>query len=153
KEQLIGGKMAIRKVEVTGPRLRLIREHDGHWNIVGLTGPSTPQSQERLPTVVIQQGIVIIEDRRAAPGTPPLEIRNVGLTIVNDPLPTISFEGAGLCDPAGSVQIRGRISRDNGAMTLNIVAPALTVGPELIERLAGYFPDAAVQMRHLRALA
>src|SRR5262249_5739324 len=72
KEHLLQGPLSLRKVEVVRPRLRAVRGHDGRWNLAGLFGPSDPTRP--LPTVVVRQGTVLVEDRQAAPGTPPLEI-------------------------------------------------------------------------------
>lgn len=149
KEHVLDGQLNLRKVEIRRPRLRLIRERDGHWNVSGLFGPS--KLDQRLPALLIRQGTLTIEDRQAAPGTPPLEINDVCLSAVNDPLPVVTFEGSGVIEPAGRVRISGRAPRGGGPLTLTIDAPGLKVGPELVQRLAGYAPDAAVHLRRFSA--
>src|SRR5262249_53665632 len=117
KEHLLQGPLSLRKVEVVRPRLRAVRGHDGRWNLAGLFGPSDPTRP--LPTVVVRRGTVRVEDRQAAPGTPPLEITDVHLTLLNAPLPTLPFEGGGTCDVAGPVRFKGR-ARRGGALTLTV---------------------------------
>src|SRR4051812_4957373 len=101
KEHLLEGKVGIRKVELDRPRLRVIREHDGRWNLAGLLRP--PPEGERMPTVVIKRGTILLEDRTAPPGTPLLEINDVSLRAINDPLPVVTVEGSGQTDVAGPV--------------------------------------------------
>src|SRR5436309_2387227 len=97
-------------------------------------------------TLVIKQGTLVLEDRQAAPGTPPIEIKNLHLSMVNDPLPVVTFEGSGSCDVAGPVRLRGRWQR-GGTATLTVELPAIDVGPDLVQRLAAYCPDAAIHAR------
>ena len=148
KEHLLQGRLSLRKLEFQRPRLRAVRNHDGHWNLAGLFGPSDPG--QPLPTIVIKQGILVVEDRLAAPGTPPLEIKDVHLTVINDPLPTVTFEGSGSCDVAGTVRVSGW-ARRGGSGELTVKFPSLTVGPDLVQRLAAYAPDAAAEVRSLQA--
>ena len=97
---------------------------------------------------IIKQGTLVLEDRQAAPGTPPIEIKNLHLSMVNDPLPVVTFEGSGSCDVAGPVRLHGRWQR-GGAATLTVELPAIDIGPDLVQRLAGYCPEAAVHARQL----
>ncbi|HKB36830.1 MAG TPA: hypothetical protein VKD72_10265, partial [Gemmataceae bacterium] len=147
KEHLLNGTLSIRKVEIHRPRLRLVRARDGRWNLSGLFKEGG--TREQLPTVVVKQGTLVVEDRLAAAGTPPIEIKNVHLSMVNDPLPVMTFEGSGSCDVAGPVRLSGRWQRDGGAARLTIELPAIDVGPDLVQRLAGYCADAAVHARQL----
>src|SRR6266511_2311498 len=105
KEQLAAGKLAIRKVELYRPRLRVVRGPDGKWNLAGLLAPSDPS--EHVPTVVIHQGTVLLEDRQAAPGVAPVELKDVNLTLMNDRLPLLTFEGSAKSDLAGAVALHG----------------------------------------------
>src|SRR5437588_4073057 len=85
KEHLLQGKLSIRKVELYRLRLRAVRSRDGRWNLAGLLKEGETGAQ--LPTLVVKQGTLVIEDRQAAAGTPPIEIKNLHLSMVNDPLP------------------------------------------------------------------
>src|SRR5262249_55466175 len=61
KEQLLDGKLAVRKVELYRPRLRVVRSPEGTWNLAGILGPIDPN--EHVPTIVIHQGTILLEDR------------------------------------------------------------------------------------------
>src|SRR4051812_8188889 len=80
KEQVLEGTLCLRKVEIRRARMRAVRDHEGRWNLAGLLGPSDPR--RRLPALVVRQATLVVEDRQAAPGTPPLEIRDVCVTLV-----------------------------------------------------------------------
>ena len=138
KEHLLGGKLAIRKLELDRPRLRVLRDGDGHWNLAGILAP--PDLRERIPMLVIKQGTIIIEDRRTQ-GAAPLEIKDVNLKIVNDPDMTVTFEGTGNSEATGPVQWHGSWQRDSGQTTLTCAAPAIPIGPALVQRLAGACPE------------
>ena len=94
KEQLLDGKMVLRKIELERARLRVIHERNGRWNLIGLLSP--PNLKETVPTIIVRQGTILIEDRQAPAGTAPVEIKQVSLQILNDPLPTVTFEGKGV---------------------------------------------------------
>ena len=145
KEQVLEGGLRLRKVEIRRPRMRLVREFDGRWNIGGLFGAA--DLTRRTPSVIIRQGTLIFEDRQAAPGTPPLEITDLSLSLVNDPLPIIHFEGAGIVGGAGPVKLSGQLVRGGGAINLAITAPDLSLGSSLVHRLAGYNAEAAGHLR------
>jgi hypothetical protein len=138
KEQLLGGALVIRKVELHRPRLRLVRNPQGKWNLVGVTtaeGAAGP-----LPTLVVQQGTVILEDQLSGPGCPPVEITDVNLTLVNDTASTLTFEGSGRSDLVGPVQLRGQWRRPEGELRLAIRASRVPVGPALLQRLRALCP-------------
>jgi hypothetical protein len=147
KEHLLGGGFALRKVELIRPHLHLVRERDGRLNLSGLAAPTA--AGERLPMLVVRQGTVVFEDRAASPGVPLAEFKEVNLTVVNDPAPVLTVEGSGRCDVAGAVRFSARIQRGDGATTASVEAPAVAVGPPLVQRLAGPWPELA---RHLLCL-
>ena len=149
KEQLLDGILAVRKVEVFRPRLRIVRERDGTTNLAGLM--SSPESdREPLATLVVQQGTIVVEDR-TVPGTPLLEIKDVNLTAVNDPLPVVSIEGGGQTDVLGPVRIHGSLRRDTGEAKFDLELAALPLGPTLVQRLSSICPDSAAQLRGFHA--
>src|SRR3954449_3911646 len=84
KERVLDGQMLVRKVELTGPQIRIVRERDGKLNVAGILGPI--DLGQPLPALVVRQGTITFEDRAAGAG-PLLAIRNVQLTLLNDPLP------------------------------------------------------------------
>jgi hypothetical protein len=146
KEQLLAGKLAIRQMELERPRLRLLRDIDGRWNLAGLLAP--PGARERIPTLIVKQGTLLIEDRRA-PGVPALEVKDVSLTVINDPDDTLTFEGSGVSEATGPVQISGSWQRDDGQVSLTCDAGAIPVGPALVQRLSAVCPEAAEHVRDL----
>ena len=148
KERLANGDLAIRKIELHRMRLRIVRDHDGHWNVAGLLGPV--DLNQRVPMLVVRQATIVLEDRTTSLVGPLLEIKDVNLTLINDPLPAITFEGSGTIDVAGPVHLNGQIQRATGELTLDLDAPAIPVGPALMERLAAVAPEMAVHVRTQR---
>jgi hypothetical protein len=148
KERLANGDLAVRKVELQRARLRLVRDRDGRWNVAELCGPSN--LNERVPTLVFQQATVTLEDHTTPLAGPLLEIKEVNLTLINDPLPTLTVEGGGVTDAAGPVRLSGKIQRASGDLTFDLDAPAIPVGPALVQRLAAVAPDAAAHVQNLR---
>jgi len=138
KERLLDGRFSIRKMELDRPRFHVLRDEEGRWNLAGLLAP--PDPSERIPTILIKQGTIIVEDRRAH-GSPPLEIKDVSLTIINDPEQTVTFEGSGVSSVTGPVQMSGSWQRDGGQASLTVDATVVPVGPVLVQRLAGVCPE------------
>ncbi len=150
KEQMLDGTLALRKIDIFRPLLRIVRERDGRLNLVGLVTP--PDLSEQLATFVIQQGTIVFEDRGIAPGGGPLlEIKDVNLTVVNDPLPTLNIDGTGCTDLLGPVRLSGRVRRDSGAFNLEMALPSIPVGPALVQRFAVICPNAAAYLPQFRA--
>lgn len=147
KERLLNGSLGLRKIELDRPLIRLVRESDGSCNWQGVLGPV--DLRERVPTLVIRRGTLLIEDRTAAAGMPLLEIRELNLTVVNDPLPTLSIEGTGQTDVAGPVKISARFVRATLESATTVELNAVPVGPALVQRLECFQPDVAVHLRHL----
>jgi hypothetical protein len=146
KEHLLEGIFGLRKMVLERPVLRLVRERDGSCNWQGILGPV--DLRERVPTLVIQQGTLLLEDR-AFPGAPVLEVRDLNLTAVNNDPMVIEVEGAGRTDVAGPVRLRGRFRRDTGEAAATIQLPAVPVGPALVQRLAHFRPELAAHLRQL----
>jgi hypothetical protein len=156
KERLLHGKQAIRKLELDRPRFRIIRDADGQWNIRDILGPV--DLSQRIPTIVVRHGTFLIEDRqaslRAQPGVSPapVEIKDVSLTIINDPMPTLNIEGAGTSE-LGPVQISAAYQRATNAVKASLEAPVVPFGPALVQRLSAYLPEAAKHARELEGEA
>ncbi len=148
KEHLLDGTLAIRKIELDRPRLRIVRERDGRLNLSGLLSP--PDLKERVPTLIIRQGTIAIEDRSVSAGSPLVEIKDVNLTMINDPLSTLTIEGTGQADVIGAVHLHARFHRPTEAVSAVVDLPEVPVRPALVQRLAGFCPDAAGHLRQLR---
>jgi hypothetical protein len=140
KEQLLDGKLALRKVELYRPRLRLVRAKDGSWNWSGLLGPT--ETRAAWPTLVIDDGTLLLVDRQGPAGLPPLEINHVQLTVVNDPIHTITFSGTGLSETVGQLEFRGSWRRDNRQASLTMTALGVPVTTSLVCRLCSQLPQA-----------
>ena len=146
KERLLDGTLALRKVTLQRPVIHLVRERNGKCNWEDVLGPV--DLNERVPTVVVEGGTLLVEDR-GAPGTPVLEIHEVNLTAVNDPLLSIVVEGTGQTDVAGPVCFSGQFRRDSLAWEAGFELPAVPVGPALVQRLAVLHPESARDLRQL----
>ena len=151
KEQILEGKVSIRKIEMDRPQIRIIRERDGKFNVSDILGE--PNLEERLPTVVIRAGKLTFEDRAAGSGVPVLEINDLQMTLLNDPLPTLTIEGTGEVDIFGPVRLRGTITRATNAVHLEIDHPDISVNEELWRRVELLFPASTSHLRHLSGKA
>jgi hypothetical protein len=151
KEQLLDGKLCIRKIELYRPRLRVARGPDGRWNLAGLVKPQ--KAGAPMPTLVIHEGTLILEDHKGAPDAPPLELHAVEMTLIDDPGAALAFEGTATSDLAGAVQFKGSRQRDSDETALTVAAPAVRIDPGLIERLAAYNAAWAAHGRQLSGLA
>jgi hypothetical protein len=147
KEQMMDGKVAFLKIEMHRPRLRFVRGTDGVWNLRGLRAAG--DSEERIPMLVFQQATVILEDHQAPEGTPPIEIKDLNFTLVNDPPERVTFDATGISDVAGPIHARGSWDRSNGAINLALDLKNIPIGPTLAQRLASYFPNVASHIRQL----
>src|SRR5262249_2557397 len=106
KERLLaGGGFGVRRIELYRPRPRLIRERDGRGTLCGLLAPGPARPAERLPMLVLSGATVTVEDRALSPSAPLLEVRDVQLTVVNDPLTTLVVEAAGQTDALGPLRL------------------------------------------------
>jgi hypothetical protein len=141
KEHMLQGKVLVRKVELTGAMLRLIRDRDGRWNLAGILGPT--DLNERLPTLVLRNGTVVFDDRGLSPGAPLLEMHNVNLTVVNDPLPTLQIVCSGETDVLGPIRISASVSRETLASGVQLDLPAVAIGQELLRRAVAVCPKMA----------
>jgi hypothetical protein len=137
KEQMNDGKVAIRKVVLERPRLRIVRKSDGTWNVSGLLAATRPE--EPVPILVIQQGTLVVENSGA--GWPALEFKDVNLTVVNDSHASMAFQGSGVCELAGAFQFQGTFQRPSQDTTLSIQAPGIAVGPSLMQRWNACCPE------------
>ena len=130
KEQLIDGKLAIRKVELFEPRLRLIRTRSGDWNLEGLT-PGAADSSNPIPTLVVEGGVLQVEDRTTGTAGPPighlLEIRQVEMLAMNDPPGMFRLEARGVSDLLGPVTMLLEQERSSKAWAARIELSALTL--------------------------
>jgi hypothetical protein len=148
KEQVAHGKVAIRKIELQRPKILLRRDAAGEWNWQDIMGAEN--LEEPVPTLVIRQGTLVFEDFASQPAQPAVEITNVHLTFINDPLDTIIIQGTGESELAGAIQIQGTAQRGTNHTILSFRAGPFSVGTALVERLGAIRPDL---LEHARDLA
>ncbi len=140
KEQLLNGVLRIRKLELYRPRFHVIRNTNGSWNLDDVLTPVN--LNEAIPTIVIKQGTIVVEDRDKGHAAI-VEIKDVNLTLLNDPLPTINFAGSAASDLAGTLQVTGAWDRATSDTRLSLDAPAIPFGAALLERVASIAPELA----------
>jgi hypothetical protein len=150
KEHMLEGKVLIRKVELNRPQFRLVRDRDGKCNLAGILGPMS--LGERLPTVVIRGGTILLEDHKYLT-SPVLEIRNVQLTMINDPLTELKVEGGGDTDVLGPVRLTATVPRTTLAAEIHIDLAAVAVNDDLARRAAAVYPDAGYWLDQLTGQA
>jgi hypothetical protein len=149
KEHLFDGVLAIRKIEMTRPCLRVVRQRDGRVNLAGILGPVN--LSERMPTLIIHQGTIVIEDHTLSPAGTLIEITGVELTAVNDPQLTLVIDGSGQTDVAGPVHVHATLQRDTSALSAVLELSAIPVGPTLVERVHSFCPTLASHLRQFQA--
>src|SRR5579884_1700174 len=150
KERFFAGHgFAVRLIELNRPRLRVVRERDGRWNLSDLFAVDPNAAAERLPMFVLNGGTVTLEDRGLSPSAPLLEVRDVQLSVVNDPLTTLTVEATGQTDVLGPLRLTARLDRGSGAVTAAVELPAVRVDAPLVDRLALLSPELAGHLRRL----
>lgn len=132
KEHILDGKLRFRKVELHRPRLHVHRDAEGHWNILGLTGPA--DFSKVLPTMVIHDGHVIFRDENSGPRIPSFELTDVHMSIINDPVLIMNFEGEGVSTKLGAVRIKGRFHRESEKLDVRIRFNAMAISEETVRQ-------------------
>jgi hypothetical protein len=140
KEKILDGELALRKIELIRPRLRVRREKDGSWNLKNLYRQPEGARQIPIPAIVIHQGTLIFEDRADAKAST-LEINDISLTIVNDPLPVVIVRGAANSDLLGKLQLKGQLQRLDDEAYLSFTASNIPLTQTLIARLPTQCPS------------
>ena len=138
KEKLLDGSMGIRKVELDRVHLHLVRDAEGHWNLDGVTGAVQPNVP--LPTLVVHEGTLVLEDHLKAKGMPALEINHVSLTMLNDPVATVVIDGRAKSDSLGELEIHGTWNRQSKELVFSMQVQGAPVTAALLQRLAPSCP-------------
>ncbi len=131
KEHLLDGKLSFRKVSLQRPRIKILRGKDGKWNFEGLF--SAGDDSAPLPTLVINEGTLIFEDRMNNAELPPLEISGVNLTMINDPLSRVSIEGTGNSRILGRIHLSGDWQRIGDTLGLMVQLKEMQVSRILLQ--------------------
>src|ERR1043165_738505 len=133
KEKILEGELTLRKIELHRPRLRVRREKNGAWNIRDLFR-KPDKAQVSLPAIVIHQGTLILEDRSDHTKHSSLEINDISLTILNDPLETVTIRGAANSDLLGKLQLHGRLNRLDNEAYVSFQASQIPLTQALVAR-------------------
>lgn len=138
KQELGRGKLVLRKVAIKQPRLTIVRRDDGSWNLAGLTDShATPSA---MPLIEVVQGTVVFID--TASRAEPLTLTGVDLTLFSSEDSWCRFQATGRSNLLGMVECQGRLNRGTGELSLTWHVPQAVLQPNLMERLAGYLPEA-----------
>ncbi|MSU77643.1 MAG: hypothetical protein EXS16_06055 [Gemmataceae bacterium] len=135
KEKILEGQLTLRKIELVRPRMRVRRERDGTFNLQGLTRPPTDAPKTIMPTIVIHNGTLILEDRADQGKATSLEINDIGMTIVNDPLPRVTIRGAAESGLLGKLNWQGTLDRMTNEAILAFKAKSIVLSQALLARL------------------
>src|SRR5437660_12172609 len=123
KERLLNGQFAVRRIEMKRPRVHVIRDKDGRWNLQGLTGAA--ESRGPVPFIVIHDGSLVVEDHCGAAAA--WEVTGLELTLLNDPADCLSFSGTGKSETFGALKVRGSWNRNTNAATLAFQTTGLRI--------------------------
>ncbi len=151
KEAILEGRLAIREVNLVQPRLRIIRQPNGAFNIDGLFKKPSADGYQ-LPAWSVSQGQVIFEDRLAAlEGThwPNLEIRELRGKGLQDASEKVWFEARGHGDWLGPILIEGNKPGKKSPLTLDLRMEAIALKAGLSQVIQHLDPAAANWLRHL----
>jgi hypothetical protein len=142
KEKILDGELTLRKIELIRPRLRIRRERDGSWNFKDLMGPSKPDEPlTSQPAIVIHQGTLVFEDRSIPGKYSSIEVNDISLTIINDPLPRLKIHGAANTELLGKLQLQGSIDRASGETDVAFKAAQIPLTQVLLSRLPVQCPN------------
>jgi hypothetical protein len=136
KELLMQAQFAVRRIELKGPRIRIVRDHHGEWNIDGLTGQTDAAAP--LPTIVIVNGTLIFEDHLAGPVS--WELHHVQLTLINDSPGSLSFNGSAISETLGNVSVVGSLNRAARSAAISIRTTDLNITHEMVRYLRSQVP-------------
>ena len=92
-------------------------------------------ADKTLPAIVIHQGTLSLEDLSVADKATMLEINDVSLTLINDPVQTISIRGAANSDLLGKLHLVGEVDRQTGATQFAFRAAQIPLTQDLVARL------------------
>jgi hypothetical protein len=150
KEKILDGELALRKIELHRPRLRIRRASDGKWNLHGLT---RKPGDKAMPALVIHQGSLILEDRSNPARPINLEINELSLAMINDPVSTIAIRGAANSELLGKLNLQGTVDRRTNEAYLSFRAVQLPLTQTLLARLPMQCPPGLFDQLQLTAQA
>lgn len=150
KERLNHGRIAVRKIELEHPTLRIECTADGKWKLPGLDHDTS--SDRSVPTFVIRDATVTIIDHRPG-GIPKIDVQKAKLQLVNDPHSILKVQGQATVAPFGEVSVSAQFNRDTRESVLRVEMPDVTIGPAFNGEVAKVKPDIAEMLEKVRAKA
>lgn len=150
KEAILEGRLAIRRIDLFQPRMRIIRLANGGFNIDGILKESS--GSFTLPAWSIQQGQMIFEDRwTSLDGShfPGMEIRDLRASGIQDASEKVHFEGKGHGDWLGPIEIVGNRPGKKFPLTLDLKMDSIALKAGLSQVVQQLDPVASSWLRHL----
>lgn len=151
KEAILEGRLAIRRIDLVQPRLKIIRMANGKFNTDGLFRTNS-QDKFHLPAWSVSQGHIVFEDRLpAVDGShlPNLELRELRGNGIQEATDKIRFEAKGHGDWLGPIEIEGRKAGKNSPLTLDLKLDSIGIKSGLAQVIQQMDPIAANWLRHL----
>ncbi len=128
KAELANGRVAIRKIELTGAHIRLERDTQKKWNWEGLK-PVEPSAQDGSPAVILKKAKIEVIDR-AVGSTPVFEAFNIDGNILNNPAMVMDIDLKGNMLNSGSFQLKAKLEKGVGASFAGDIQ-GIELGPKL----------------------
>jgi hypothetical protein len=133
------------KIELEDATLRVVRDPNGKCNLEGLAKP-TPEG-EQAPVFVLRKAHVEVIDGKTG-SSAVLDLQEMDLTVVNDPVSTYTFEARGKSVPIGPFHARGKFEKGVGAAgTLDL--GSITLGEPLAQLIGLAAPEAVEPLRNI----
>jgi hypothetical protein len=151
KEKLLDGILCIRRMELDHLHLRIVRERDGRWNladVIQLAQPDVP-----VPTCVIHDATLVLEDRLEGANLVGVEIHHVNLQFINDPVAIVHVDGRAHSELLGDLEVHGTRNRRTGEIALSLQVQGVTITPGLLQRIAARCPSGRLDKLRLEGQA
>src|SRR5205085_1557134 len=129
---------------------RVVRDQKGHWNIDVF---GTPQPDLAIPTIVVSEATILFEDQWQTPGREVVEIKDVNLTLMNDPITQVSYQLKASSSLMGDVHLKGNWQRPTNDLEFSIELQKIPLQPPLIQWIASYVPKFAEHARQVEGMA
>jgi hypothetical protein len=127
KHELASGEWTLRKLTLLRPRITIIRDAQGKWNVDGLIAFDQKASGDLLPTIVMQQGSVVIVDGLNGNKSLRVEIEDVALSILPKENGDISVELAGSSELCRTAKIKGSINQQTRQFHATITIEEISI--------------------------
>lgn len=152
KEAFQNGELVLRKIELTGLRVRLEKRLDGTFNLADLIRTDKKKDGESPTALICRKSSVSYTDHRLSPEVI-LDLREFDFTVLNDPSTVFAAEVLMPNSPLGPIRLQGRYDINSGDRFANVDFNAVRFGPEATRLLALVNPDAAKQVESLQGSA